>query len=108
MRKFGILAGLLSGSVLAHAQEAVASAAGAVPAFTGPTFFISLLVGFILAAAFQTVLTTLSVAAGVSALRPATSPARGRAADAESGRERSSVQRTIRNVGAGFGDRKSK
>lgn len=54
---------------LASAAPAFAAVPSRSAAWSGPSFFVSLLVGFCLAVAFQIVLTNLSVAAGIGALK---------------------------------------
>jgi hypothetical protein len=93
--------GLLLFSGLAHAQQAAQTAEGTVPFFAGGAFFVSLLVGFILAAAFEMTLTALSIAAGVSALKPAGRKPAGKEKPRDSGE--SSAWETARTFSTAYG-----
>jgi hypothetical protein len=72
MGKYILILGILGMAGMAHAQETVVSPGEELLLFSGPHFLVALLVGLILAVAFQFVLTSLSVAAGVSAVGPVT------------------------------------
>jgi hypothetical protein len=70
-----------------------------VAIFSGPHFFAAMVAGLILAIAFQLVLTTLSVAAGVSAVGPITEKEPRRPGD----KETSGVTGTVRKINNAFG-----
>jgi hypothetical protein len=108
----GLLLGL---PLLAYAQEAaVVTEEGAAFTLTSTHFFVALIAGIVLAAAFQLVLTNLSLAAGLNVAGAATKPDRRRKTKAEKAKEErerrdkdesamDEAHETARKVGAGFG-----
>lgn len=82
----------------ASAQEVVAAQAS--PVLGGSQFLVAVVAGIVLAAAFTTVLTCLSVAAGLNVAGRATSPEDSRGSSPQGGS--SSLQGRARTVGLGF------
>lgn len=109
----GLLLGL---PLLAYAQEAAAVVTEEGTAFTltSTHFFVALIAGIVLAAAFQLVLTNLSLAAGLNVAGAATKPDRRRKTKAEKAKEErerrdkdegamDEAHEAARKVGTGFG-----
>lgn len=107
MRERILLLALLLTPTAAYAQEVVPVIAEGI--LTGQ-FFVAVIAGLILAYAFQLALGNLSVAAGISAARSATSPNRGSQRERSDGSpeqtNRSTVDRvgnTAQKMGSAFG-----
>jgi hypothetical protein len=98
-----LLGSLLFIPSLAFAQAAEAT--GGEPAvFSGPQFFGELVLGFILAMAFQMLLTNLSIAAGVSAAGNAFSSKEKRASEGPAHHEEKDAEMsTARKIGTAYG-----
>lgn len=69
--------------------------------FSGPQFFMSVLAGLVLAIGFQFLLTTLSIAGGVSALGSVTRPNKG--GSNKNGISPNELAGTFRKINTGFG-----
>jgi hypothetical protein len=72
MAKYLIVFMSMSQAAIVQAQEMVVPAADTAVFLSGSQFFVALLAGLCLAVAFQMLLTHLSVAAGITALKPVT------------------------------------